>query len=95
MYFLVVSILTLTFIVYARLFTKEAPEVVANYEKCVLAMNRKSYLKEFVKNHATSLEAMLKFRLNMARSLASLSICSYILGIGDRHLDNFLVDSRR
>jgi DNA-dependent protein kinase catalytic subunit len=28
-----------------------------------------------------------------AKSLASFSACSYILGIGDRHLDNFLFNN--
>lgn len=32
-------------------------------------------------------------RRGFARSLATLNACSYILGIGDRHLDNFLLDT--
>ena len=32
-------------------------------------------------------------RGGFARSLATLNACSYVLGIGDRHLDNFLLDT--
>lgn len=38
-------------------------------------------------------EAFLTCRGGFARSLAALSACSYVLGIGDRHLDNFLLDT--
>jgi DNA-dependent protein kinase catalytic subunit len=32
-------------------------------------------------------------RSKFARSYAVFTICSYVLGIGDRHLDNFLLDT--
>eukprot|EP00903_Cladosiphon_okamuranus_P011333 g10683.t1 len=38
-------------------------------------------------------EAFLTCRGGFARSLATLNACSYVLGIGDRHLDNFLLDT--
>jgi DNA-dependent protein kinase catalytic subunit len=34
----------------------------------------------------------LAIRSNFARTLAAFNICSYIVGIGDRHLENFLLD---
>jgi DNA-dependent protein kinase catalytic subunit len=37
-------------------------------------------------------ESFLVFRSTFARSYCTFSMCSYILGIGDRHLENFLVD---
>ncbi len=37
-------------------------------------------------------EAFLVLRKRFAASFGVLNICSYILGIGDRHLENFLVD---
>lgn len=37
-------------------------------------------------------EAMLAVRSAFARSLAALTIAGHVLGIGDRHLDNFLVE---
>jgi len=38
-------------------------------------------------------EAFLTFRNELARSLAVWSMAGYVLGIGDRHLDNFLLDT--
>lgn len=38
-------------------------------------------------------EAFICIRHEFARSLSALSITSYILGIGDRHMDNFLLNS--
>lgn len=40
---------------------------------------------------ATSPEGQLAVRARFARTLASLSMISYVCGIGDRHLENFLV----
>ncbi len=37
-------------------------------------------------------EAFLTLRTHCVRTLATLSICQYVLGIGDRHLSNFMVD---
>lgn len=38
-------------------------------------------------------EAFICIRHEFARSLSALSITSYVLGIGDRHMDNFLLNS--
>lgn len=37
-------------------------------------------------------ESFIHVRSKFARSFSAFSICSYILGIGDRHLDNILLD---
>ena len=37
-------------------------------------------------------EAFLVLRTHFVQSLSSLNICQYIIGIGDRHLSNFIVD---
>lgn len=39
-------------------------------------------------------EAYLQIRSYFAQTLASFSIGSYIIGIGDRHLDNFLLNMK-
>ncbi|KAJ3184182.1 hypothetical protein HDU87_005028 [Geranomyces variabilis] len=50
------------------------------------------YLSHWMQKLAASPEAFLTIRATFAKSLAALTICSYILGIGDRHLENFLID---
>jgi len=37
-------------------------------------------------------EAFLTLRTHCVRTLAALCMCQYVLGIGDRHLSNFMVD---
>eukprot|EP00028_Trichosphaerium_sp_Am-I-7-wt_P001244 CAMPEP_0168535906 /NCGR_PEP_ID=MMETSP0405-20121227/19121_1 /TAXON_ID=498012 /ORGANISM="Trichosphaerium sp, Strain Am-I-7 wt" /LENGTH=462 /DNA_ID=CAMNT_0008563587 /DNA_START=274 /DNA_END=1662 /DNA_ORIENTATION=+ len=49
-------------------------------------------LRAGVLSLSRSPEAYLQIREHFARTLAVFSIGSYIIGIGDRHLDNFLLD---
>src|SRR5690606_7262179 len=42
---------------------------------------------------SASMEAYFSVRNRFAKSIAVLNIGSYILGIGDRHLENFLLDT--
>ena len=41
---------------------------------------------------SSSPEAFLTLRSHFIRTLASMTICQYVLGIGDRHLSNFMID---
>ncbi|KAJ3178568.1 hypothetical protein HDU85_005175 [Gaertneriomyces sp. JEL0708] len=51
-----------------------------------------AFLRTWMYNLSASPEAFISIRETFAKSMATLSICSYILGIGDRHLDNHLLD---
>ena len=39
-------------------------------------------------------ETFLTARARFATSLAAVSVCGYVAGVGDRHLENFLLDTR-
>lgn len=41
---------------------------------------------------AASPEAFLTLRSHFVHTIASVSSCQYVMGIGDRHLSNFMVD---
>ncbi len=46
----------------------------------------------FTESHKTPM-SWFKMRLNYARSVATTSIVGHILGLGDRHLSNILLDN--
>jgi DNA-dependent protein kinase catalytic subunit len=52
----------------------------------------RNLLQRGIESLDASPEAYLFIRNHFARSLATFNICSYIIGIGDRHLDNFLLN---
>ncbi|KAF1799211.1 hypothetical protein FB192DRAFT_1333067 [Mucor lusitanicus] len=51
-------------------------------------------VRDYLFKLASSPEAFLFSRKEFAYSLACISIFGYIMGIGDRHMDNFLVDMK-
>ena len=50
-------------------------------------------LRNGLENLCLTSAAFLAIKNNFIRSLATFSIASYLIGIGDRHLENFLVDT--
>ena len=51
-----------------------------------------NYMHLAISRMGSSPEAQIMLRTNFGRSMAAVSIASYILGIGDRHLENLLLD---
>lgn len=51
-----------------------------------------SLLRQGIQSLTMSSEAFLAVRSRFTRSLSSFIIGSYVLGLGDRHLDNFIID---
>ncbi|KAH9256771.1 hypothetical protein BASA81_005065 [Batrachochytrium salamandrivorans] len=78
--------------IYGNMFMKASSEDVTAMMKSLWGTMEKPYFKMFMQNLAASPEAYVNIRSGFANSWASLSIASYLMGIGDRHTDNFLVD---
>ncbi|KAG0339299.1 hypothetical protein BG004_006877 [Podila humilis] len=77
---------------YHNLFINGSREAVVRKMDELYSDFREPYLRHSISRLAASPEAFLKLRSEFAKSLAAINICSYILGIGDRHLENFLLD---
>jgi len=63
--------------------------------QCLLqeySLIRKDHFKNALQSLASSQEAFFMIRNRFGKSLSVFNMCSYLLGIGDRHLDNFLLD---
>ncbi|KAJ3037492.1 hypothetical protein HDV00_001667 [Rhizophlyctis rosea] len=78
---------------YGNLFKVRREQIVEHMNKLWNQMS-KPYLRMFMQKLASSPEAFLTLRKEFSRSFGALNICSYLLGIGDRHLENFLVDMK-
>ncbi|TPX36936.1 hypothetical protein SmJEL517_g00919 [Synchytrium microbalum] len=77
--------------IYERHAKKSRDEVVNSFV-AISKMIRKPYLRIFLQELCLTPEAFILLRNEFANSLAALNICMYLLGIGDRHLENYLVD---
>ncbi|KAF9965129.1 hypothetical protein BGZ70_005357 [Mortierella alpina] len=77
---------------YYNLFMHAPREKVVKHMDSLFSQMRDDCLKQSVARLAASPEAFLMLRSEFAKSLAAINVCSYILGIGDRHLENFLLD---
>jgi len=65
--------------------------VVKAFEKIQASLQSNLLIKAVAALCCTP-ESFLVLRSKFSRSFSVFSICSYILGIGDRHLENFLLD---
>ena len=66
-------------------------EVRGQFEQWKAGFDASCLRRRLIRMAATS-EAFLCLRSEFGKTLSTFSISSYILGIGDRHLENFLVD---
>ncbi|KAI8973303.1 hypothetical protein BDF20DRAFT_881619 [Mycotypha africana] len=76
---------------YHAAFSQPREKIVQMFENARSRFPRK-VLKDYLFHLASSPEAFIFLRKEFAHSLACISIYGYIVGIGDRHLDNFLLD---
>lgn len=75
---------------YGKLTSRDASEKLAAFHARVPW----DCLRRYLLTLAPAPESFLTVRATFAKSLAAFSICSYIAGVGDRHLENFLLDTR-
>ncbi len=72
-------------------FGKISKKLIKGFEKCESRL-RPHILQDCIRDMSRDSEAYIQLRNRFTRTLAVYTTCGYILGIGDRHLDNFLVD---
>ncbi|KAL4160135.1 hypothetical protein PRNP1_000706 [Phytophthora ramorum] len=75
----------------AKVVAPRSKDVVDQFSK-VQAMIPADLLRRQLLGLGSNFEAFLLVRDHFLKSLAVFSACSYVLGIGDRHLDNFLFE---
>ncbi|RLN87911.1 hypothetical protein BBJ28_00013134 [Nothophytophthora sp. Chile5] len=75
----------------AKVIAPQSSEVTDQFSK-VQALIPGDLLRRQLLGLGSDFQAFLLVRDHFLKSLAVFSACSYILGIGDRHLDNFLLD---
>jgi len=76
---------------YPAIFALERSNVEVAFRRFVAALKPNETLKAFFVQRALGPEALWHMRQRFAASLAATSAASYLLGIGDRHLDNYLL----
>jgi DNA-dependent protein kinase catalytic subunit len=79
---------------YYNMFQQANRSTVVQHMQSAHALVRWDLLRACVFAMSASPEAYLALRSHFARTLATFNIASYIIGIGDRHLENFLLDMK-
>ena len=67
--------------------------VVSHFKELQRRVNN-DLLKRALYKLAASPEAHLSIRSEFIKCHAAINICGYLVGIGDRHLENFLIDTK-
>jgi DNA-dependent protein kinase catalytic subunit len=78
---------------FHRLFTKGQDYVVPTYRSCRDAVPR-GILRSHLLAMGPSAEVFITLRDTFVKSLSVFNICSYVAGVGDRHLENFLIQEQ-
>lgn len=79
---------------YTNMYRKVRADEVTQKLNVLVSQLPWDALKTGMSSLATSAESFLALRSQFVRSLSVLSICGYIAGVGDRHLSNFLMDTK-
>ena len=80
---------------YANMFKSANNENAEALHKKMMKKLPDYFLRRRLVKMSNSAEIFLTLRSEFAKSLAVSSIFGYVLGIGDRHLDNLLMDTKR
>lgn len=79
---------------YRKIMKNLSKDNVSNLLKMIWKVFPKNILANALQSYCTSQESYFKVRNKFIKNYSTLSLCSYILGIGDRHLENFLIDTK-
>lgn len=79
---------------YGKLYAdKSASDLQRQWKTLLGSIPSPFYLRDALMGMASCAQACIMLREQFARSLATLSVSQYVLGIGDRHRSNTLVDT--
>eukprot|EP00040_Diaphanoeca_grandis_P037768 m.249437 g.249437 ORF g.249437 m.249437 type:complete len:4140 (-) comp33873_c0_seq1:75-12494(-) len=77
---------------YPEMFGKDEKAVLKNWAEVTRIAGSQLHLRNSMLKMASCPQAHVMLRSSFGRSLATLSICQYIMGIGDRHRSNCMID---
>lgn len=79
------------YLLYFNMLKNADRATVTQHYRTIADMIAPDLVAKFISRLCGTPESFLSFRSSFARTFCSLTICAYILGLGDRHLENFLV----